>query len=175
MILMGSVNYYSEFFAEFDANLNSSSVPLLCWDFYYESIKELKIFSSDLKKIQLISTQFKWNEIDFDIKERLMNEVIVITNAEQRIIFASEGISKMTGYNEKEVIGKFPKMFQGPKTSVVVLKEIRKAIEKKIPFEKTVVNYKKNGKTYDCTIHGFPVFNLKGELSHFIAFEKAAA
>ena len=54
MIFMDSVNYYSEFFAEFDANLNSSSVPLICWDFYYESIKELKIFSSDLKKIQLI-------------------------------------------------------------------------------------------------------------------------
>lgn len=171
---MDSVNYYSESFDEFNTNLNYNSVPILCWDFHYESINELKIFSSDIKKIKRISNQFKWNELDLDIKERLKNEVVLITNLEQKIIFASEGICKMTGYTKNEVIGKFPKMFQGPMTSTLVLKEIRGAIEKQIPFEKTILNYKKNGETYDCTIHGFPVFNLKGELSHFIAFEKAA-
>jgi len=174
MIFMDSVNYYSEFFAEFDANLNSSSVPLLSWDFHYESINDLKLVSSDIKKIQRISTQFKWNTNDFDIKERLMNEVVVITNSEQRIIFASDGICKMTGYTENEVLGKSPKMFQGPDTSTVVLKEMRTAIKKQLPFEKTVLNYKKTGETYNCMIQGFPVFNLKGKLSHFIAFEKAA-
>jgi PAS domain S-box-containing protein len=171
---MDSLNYYSEFFSEFDSNLNSSSVPLLCWDFHYESINELKTFSSDIKKIKSISTKFKWNEIGLDIKERLMNEVVVITNSEQKIIFASEGISKMTGYTEEEILGKLPKMFQGPMTSPLVLQEIRIAIEKQIPFEKTILNYKKNGETYDCVIHGVPVFNMKGVLSHFIAFEKAA-
>jgi len=170
---MDSVNY-SEFFAEFDTNLNTSSVPLLSWDFHYESINELKIFASDLKKIKHISSQFKWNDAHLDIQGHLLNEVVVITNAEQRIIFASDGISKMTGYKENEVVGKFPRMFQGPMTSDLVLKEIRTAIKKQIPFEKTVLNYKKNGDTYDCMIQGFPIFNLKGQLSHFIAFEKAA-
>jgi PAS domain S-box-containing protein len=169
---MGSVN--SDFFTDFDTNSNSNSVPILCWDFYYESIKELKIFSSDIKKIKQISTRFKWNEIDVDIKKRLVNEVIVITNPEQKIIFASEGISKMTGYAENEVIDKTPKMFQGPETSKIALQEIRQAIEKQLPFEKTLLNYKKNGETYDCKIQVFPIFNLKGQLCHFIAFEKAA-
>ena len=165
---------YGESFAQFDVNIDVNSVPILCWDFHYESINELKTFSSDLKKIKHLSTQFKWNDVDLNVSKRLINEVIVITNKEQKIIFASEGISKMTGYKENEVLGKFPKMFQGKETSKVVLKEIRTAIEKQIPFKKTVLNYKKNGETYDCVIHGFPVFNLKGELSHFIAFEKAA-
>ena len=171
---MDSVNYYSESFDELDTNLNHNSVPILCWDFHYESINELKTFSSDIKKIKSISTQFKWNELDLNIKERLKNEVVLITNLEQKIIFASKGISKMTGYTENEVLGKLPKMFQGSETSTLALKEIRIAIEKQIPFEKTILNYKKSGETYNCTIHGFPVFNLKGVLSHFIAFEKAA-
>ncbi|WP_348096323.1 PAS domain-containing protein [Flavobacterium sp.] len=128
----------------------------------------------DIKKIKRISTKFKWNEIGLDIKQRLMNEVVVITNSEQKIIFASEGISKMTGYTENEILGKLPKIFQGPMTSALVLQEIRTAIEKQIPFEKTILNYKKNGEIYDCIIHGVPVFNMKGQLSHFIAFEKAA-
>ena len=171
---MDTVNNYGDSFAEFYANLTCNSIPILCWDFHYESINELKIFSSDIKKIKRISTHFKWNDVDLNIKERLMNEVVVITNAEQRIIFASDGISKMTGYKEIEVIGKSPKMFQGPETSTVVLNEIRTAIKKQMPFDQTVLNYKKNGETYNCIIHGFPVFNLKGQLSHFIAFEKAA-
>jgi PAS domain S-box-containing protein len=163
-----------ESFAQFDVNLSCNTVPILCWDFHYESIFELKIFSSDIKKIKRISRQFKWNVADLEINERMKEEVVLITDLEQKIIFASEGISKMTGYTEKEVLGKFPKMFQGPMTSTLVLKEIRIAIEKQIPFEKTVLNYKKCGETYDCNIHGFPVFNKKGDLSHFIAFEKAA-
>lgn len=171
---MDAVNYYSESFDELDTNLNCNSVPILCWDFHYESINELKIFSSDIKKIKQIASQFKWDEGNLDINERLKDEVVLITDLEQKIIFASEGICKMTGYTEKEVLGKLPKMFQGSETSIVALKEIRIAIEKQMPFEKTILNYKKNGETYNCTIHGFPVFNLKGALSHFIAFEKAA-
>jgi PAS domain S-box-containing protein len=80
----------------------------------------------------------------------------------------------MTGYAENEVIDKTPKMFQGPETSKIALQEIRQAIEKQLPFEKTLLNYKKNGETYDCKIQVFPIFNLKGQLCHFIAFEKAA-
>ncbi|GAA6772960.1 PAS domain-containing protein [Flavobacterium sp. CGRL2] len=63
-------------------------------------------------------------------------------------------------------------MFQGPATSKKDLKEIREALKKKIPFEKTLENYRKNGQTYKCKIDAFPVFNLNGEVSHFIAFEK---
>ena len=80
----------------------------------------------------------------------------------------------MTGYREDEVVGKSPKMFQGPETSSVVREEIRLAIKSHEIFEKTILNYKKNGETYFCTINAFPVFNLKGKLTHFIAFEKAA-
>lgn len=171
---MDPVNYYGVSFNEADANLNCNSVPILCWDFHYESINDLKRLSSDIKKIKHISSQFKWDEGDLEINERLKDEVVLITDLKQKIIFASEGICKMTGYTEKEVLGKFPKMFQGAETSASVLKEISIAIQKHISFEKTVLNYKKNGETYNCNIHGFPVFNLKGELSHFIAFEKAA-
>lgn len=171
---MNSVNDHVQLFDESDASLNCNSVPILCWDFHYESINELKTFSYDLKRIKRISRKFNWEINYIDIDERLKDEVVLITDSELKIIFASEGISKMTGYTEKEVLGKRPKMFQGPMTSTLALKEIRIAIEKQIPFEKTVLNYKKCGETYDCNIHAFPVFNKKGSLSHFIAFEKAA-
>jgi hypothetical protein len=81
---------------------------------------------------------------------------------------------KMNGYVEAEVLGKNPKIFQGNATDLTVSSEIRTAISLQQPFEKTVMNYKKNGDVYACLIKGFPVFNTKGQLSHYIAFEKAA-
>lgn len=148
-----------------------NTVPILAWDFHYEYLQELRAIFIDLKKVNKISSRFKWNDENLEIKDRILDKVILVTDANLKIVFASNGIKKMTGYTESEIIGRTPKMFQGPKTSQIVLKEIKWAIEAQLPFEKTLVNYKKNGKIYICKIISMPIFNLKGELSHFIAFE----
>jgi PAS domain S-box-containing protein len=151
--------------------LPGNTVPILAWDFRYEYINELKAIFADLKKVNKISNRFKWNAENLEIKDRILDEVILVTDANLKIVFASNGIKKMTGYTESEIIGKTPKMFQGPKTSETALKEIRAAIQSQVPFEKTLENYKKDGKIYKCKINSVPIFNLKGELSHYIAFE----
>ncbi|WP_394775554.1 PAS domain-containing protein [Flavobacterium sp.] len=149
-----------------------NSVPILAWDFHYEYLNELKNIFNDLKKVNKISSQFTWNEENLDIEQRIKEEVVVVTDLDLKIVFASNGIRRMTGYKEEEVLGKTPKMFQGPITCKSDLKEIREAIKLQIPFEKTIQNYRKDGRTYQCKINGAPVFNLKGKLTHFIAFEK---
>lgn len=161
--------------ANFDEISHRNSVPILAWDFHYEYLNELKAIFSDLKKVNKISNQFTWNEKNLEIEQRIKEEVVLITDLDLKIVFASNGIKRMTGYKEEEVLGKTPKMFQGPETSKTVLKEIREAIKLQVPFEKTIQNYRKNGRTYKCKIEGNPVFNLKGQLTHFIAFEKEVA
>lgn len=148
-----------------------NSVPIMAWDFHCEHLKELKAILTDVKKVNKISSQFSWDTNKLEIEERMKREVVVVTDLELKIIFASNGIRRMTGYREEEVLGKTPKMFQGPATSKAVLKEIKTAIQKQIPFEKTLENYRKDGRTYKCKINASPVFNVKGQLSHFIAFE----
>lgn len=152
-----------------------NSVPILAWDFHYEYLNELKAVFADLKRVNKISNQYTWNEKNLEIEERIKDEVILVTDLELKIVFASNGIKRMTGYSEVEVLGKTPRIFQGPKTSKTVLKEIREAIKLQVPFEKTIQNYRKDGRTYKCKINGSPVFNLKGQLTHFIAFEKEVA
>jgi len=148
-----------------------NTVPILSWDFHYEYLNELRAIFADLKKVDKISNRFKWNDKNLEIKNRILDEVILVTDVNLKIVFASNGIKKMTGYTESEIIGKTPKLFQGPNTSKITLKEIRTAIQLQVPFQKTLDNYKKDGKTYKCKINSIPIFNLKGELSHFIAFE----
>jgi PAS domain S-box-containing protein len=158
-----------------DSNIDEiphrNTVPLISWDFHYEYFNELKAIFADLKKVNKLSNQFSWDDKNLEINERILDEVVVVTDINLNIVFASNGIKKMTGYTESEILGKTPKIFQGPKTSKIALKEIKEAIQSQVPFEKTLENYKKNGKTYKCRIKSVPVFNIKGELSHFIAFE----
>lgn len=155
-----------------DEIVNRTLVPILALEFHFEYVNELKAEFADLKKLNKISSQFTWDENNLKIEERMKEEVVLITDLDLKIVFVSNGIKKMTGYEEEEVLGKTPKMFQGPATCQSVLKEMSDAIKLKIPFKKTIENYKKDGKTYKCRVDATPVYNLKGKISHFIAFEK---
>ena len=81
----------------------------------------------------------------------------------------------MSQYRPEEIVGKNPKMFQGDLTSNSTLKIVSKAVRAKNPFEVTVVNYRKDGTTYNCKIQGEPVFDHNGKVVNFIAFEKEVA
>jgi PAS domain S-box-containing protein len=156
------------------SNLGSNRMPLISWDFYGGFLQDLNNEFSDLKELESLNAANNWIS-DFDFQKELQEEnVIVVTDSTLKIVFASHNLNRMTGYRSEEVIGKTPKFFQGEATSRQTNNEIREAIETRRPFEKTVVNYRKSGETYDCLIKGFPIFNRKGKLSHFIAFEKVA-
>ena len=100
--------------------------------------------------------------------------VVIITDPNLNIVFASANIYQLNGYTPEEVIGKTPKLFQGENTCTKTSKRIRMAIDKHQPFSERILNYKKNKEVYYCTINGYPVFNQKGDLVNYLAFETAA-
>jgi PAS domain S-box-containing protein len=160
--------------AKYHDSLDITITPILSWNFHNEYLEQVKKIHTDCTKLDVIASSSKWRAEDWDFKNKLMEEVVIVTDSKLEIVFASHNMTKMNGYVEEEVIGRSPKMFQGNASSRVTSSEIREAIQLQQPFEKTVVNYNKNGEIYICLIKGFPVFNVKGKLSHFIAFEKAA-
>ena len=171
---MNDFRHYEEAIALYHNNLSISTAPVYSWDFHNDYLCSIKGLFLDLKKLNGIASRNKWVHNDWDLKDSLQDEVIIVTDATLKIVFASHNIVNMNGYREEEVLGKSPKMFQGKVTNQITSSEIRNAILEQKPFEKTVMNYKKNGDVYVCLIKGYPIFNTKGELSHYIAFEKAA-
>ena len=171
---MTNFEHYENAVAEHHKNIKIRTTPVSSWNFHYDMINEIKNSFIDFNTLEEIASDYKWNKPNWDIKNKLSEEVIIVTDAQLSIVFASQNITKMNGYSPEEVIGKSPRMFQGKNTSAVVSKQIRKAIQLKKPFEKKVLNYKKNGETYLCMINGYPIYNENGEFSHFIAFEKVA-
>lgn len=171
---MSDFNQYDENIALYNSSLKVKSPPIYCWDFNFNFLEDVRNFYLDLNKLDALALRSKWTPNNWDLKSSLKEEVIIVTDSKLKIVFASHNIVAMNGYSSAEVLGKSPRMFQGKATNAIVSNEIRNAIIELKPFEKTIINYKKNGDTYECLIKGFPVFNTKGHLSHYIAFEKAA-
>jgi PAS domain S-box-containing protein len=172
---MSNLKQYEEAIVKYHKDLRIKSLPVLSLDFHYQFIRELERSLSDSRSLKGIAFKSKWQQCtDWNIDAPIREQVIVVTDAKLAIVFASSNIRKMNGYSPIEVLGKSPKMFQGELTDSIVSSEISEAIKRQQSFEKTVLNYKKNGEVYVCLIKGYPVFNIKGQLSHYIAFEKAA-
>jgi PAS domain S-box-containing protein len=171
---MGNLKQYDEATAKYHKDINIKKAPIFSWEFHHEFLNEIKNSFLDISKLNNMGLKNQWEKTDWDFKSMLKEQVVIVTDAKLKIVFASKNIINMNGYREEEVVGNSPKMFHGAGTDQTTSREIRTAIELRVSFEKTVLNYKKNGQTYLCVIKGFPIFNKKGDLSHFIAFEKAA-
>lgn len=166
---------YDAAFAKQHNKHNINGMPLVSWDIYMQFLFQTNVLINDVNSLNQIATKNQWKSV-WDFKENLQDKtVIVVTDAHLKIVFATKNIKKMNGYSASEVVGNSPKMFQGEQTDLQVSNEIRQAIINKVPFEKNVINYCKDGSLYRCQIKGFPVFNNKGEVINFIAFEKIAA
>ena len=165
---------YENAVAAYVSGLNIKSMPLTSWNFYAEYFDRTVKILSDTQLLRSMARLNSWRQ-EWDLYNELQSEtVIVVTCAKLKIVFASQNIQKMNGYKPEEVLGNSPKMFQGQATDSFISKQIGEAIVSQKPFDKVVINYKKDGSQYKCHIKGFPIFNKNGKLMNFIAFEKAA-
>lgn len=106
------------------------------------------------------------------------SDAILITEAEPfdepgpRIVYVNEAFTKMTGYSAEEVIGKTPRILQGPNTDKEELARIGKELRNWRSCECTVINYKKKGEEFWINFSMTPVANEMGSYSHWIAIER---
>ncbi|WP_405384667.1 PAS domain-containing protein [Maribacter sp. LLG6340-A2] len=174
---MNELKDYDDAIVKFRKSIKHSILPVISWDFYGENYDAIKKSEDDMNSLLSLSTMNSWT-IDsklIDKKLRADKNIIVVTDTNLNIVFATKNMWDMSQYHPEEIIGKSPKMFQGNLTNSKPLKIISKAVKEKQPFEVTVINYKKDGTTYNCCIKGEPIFNNKGKVVNFIAFEKEVA
>jgi diguanylate cyclase (GGDEF)-like protein/PAS domain S-box-containing protein len=107
-----------------------------------------------------------------------LNDSIIITEAgalekpSPKILWANDVFYRMTGYKPSEIIGKSPRILQGPLTDKSVLKTLRNSIEKWQVCRVEVVNYKKDGSTFWNDFEVTPVVNEYGYYTHWISVQR---
>ncbi len=105
-------------------------------------------------------------------------DAVLITQADdvdargQKIIFANQAFTKMTGYSAAEVIGKSPKILQGQRTDAKEMESLKHSMRRGEAHELTVINYKKNREEFWIHMSISPVSDLQGNLTHWIAVER---
>jgi PAS domain S-box-containing protein len=107
-----------------------------------------------------------------------VNDAVLITEAKlidlpgPRILYANAAFTQMTGYNLEEVLGKTPRILQGPKTDRAVLDQIRKCLATCDPLMVELINYRKDGSEFWVETNIVPMVNETGECTHWIAVQR---
>ena len=126
-------------------------------------------------------TQQRLEELRLKLLESVItnaNDAVIITEAEPfsepgpRIVYVNEAFTRMTGYLPEEVLGKTPRILQGPKTNQSDLDVLRKAMKNWQPCEVTTVNYRKDGEEFWTNFSISPVADSKGWFTHWISIQR---
>lgn len=107
-----------------------------------------------------------------------LNDIILITEAEPvshpgpRVVFANEAFERKTGYKVSEIIGKSPRILQGPKTQSEELAKISHALKRWQSVRAKVLNYTKDGREIWLELDIVPIADETGWYTHWVAVER---
>ena len=74
-------------------------------------------------------------------------DAVLITDAatDQKIVYVNTAFEQLTGYRFEEILGKSPKLLQGPSTDRAELARLGSLLREGKPFEGQAINYRKDG------------------------------
>lgn len=105
-----------------------------------------------------------------------VREAVLITDCQLDlpgpvIVYANPAFCDMTGYAVAELIGKTPRLLQGPKTDIALLQTLRRQLQAGEVFKGETVNYRKDGSPFQIQwiIRPFPA---KGPPRYYIAAQR---
>ncbi len=107
------------------------------------------------------------------------NDPIIIADAEPfeepngpRIMYVNEAFTKVTGYSRAEIIGKTPRILQGPKSDKKVLSQVGAKLRAWENIDVDILNYTKTGEEFWVNLSIAPVADEKGWFTHWISIQK---
>ncbi len=103
------------------------------------------------------------------------SNVIAITNAnldDLKFEYVNPAFLEMTGYEINEVIGKSPRILQGPKTKWEEVQKLKNACLKGESFRGNTINYKKDGTTYNVGWSVSPIKDKNGTIINFLSIQR---
>ena len=102
----------------------------------------------------------------------LVDDHVVITDPDARIIYANYAVQENTGYSSSEVIGKNPAELWGGNMPKEFYEKMWTTIKtEKRPFVGEVKNKRKDGTEYWQEVRIYPIFGQYGDIKIFIGME----
>ena len=102
----------------------------------------------------------------------LITEAASIDEPGPRIVYASKGFERMTGHAARDVIGRSPRVLQGPGTDRRDLDAVRRHLEAGEPFRSRTVNYRRDGAPFHLEWSITPIRDDDGRLTHWLSVQR---
>lgn len=96
---------------------------------------------------------------------------LALDNPGPKIVYANSGFTQLTGYSLPEVLGKTPRILQGPKTDRATLDRLKKNLIEGQAFFGQTVNYRKDGSEFVNQWDIHPLQNKNGEITHWVSYQ----
>jgi len=111
---------------------------------------------------------------DTEILQNIISESVLYTTSDinANITSVSKAFEKLTGYSEKELIGKNHNLFRDPKTPNTFYKEMWDTLEKNGQFKGELKNYTKNKDVYWTSVTINPMFDKEGIKIGYAAYRE---
>jgi PAS domain S-box-containing protein len=104
-------------------------------------------------------------------------ESILITTADldppgPAIVYVNPAFERMTGWSSSEILGKSPRIFQGPKTDLRIFSDMREKLLSKRPWNGQAINYRKDSSEFWMEWSIVPLMNEHEEVYQYVAIQR---
>ncbi len=106
-----------------------------------------------------------------------IDDTVIVTSADldapgPLIEYVNPAFSRMTGYAPEEVIGRSPRLLQGPATDRSVLDRMRADLEAGRTFYGEAINYRKDGEPYVIDWLVMPIRDEAGRVTRWLSSQR---
>jgi PAS domain S-box-containing protein len=134
----------------------------MCPDSRFKTAPKIPVAAAEADLVELVAA---------------LEEPVLVTRSDLQdpgptIVAVSVGLCTMTRYRPEELLGKNPRIFQGPLTDREVLTRLRTACERGDSFVGEAVNYRKDGTSYLLEWAIDPIHDANGHVTHFISLQR---
>ncbi|MCG6868654.1 MAG: PAS domain S-box protein [Gammaproteobacteria bacterium] len=104
-------------------------------------------------------------------------ESILITTADldapgPSIVYVNPAFERMTGWSGDEVIGKSPRLLQGPKTDLQIFNNLRETLRRGELWEGQTINYRKDGTEFWMEWSIVPIVDEHADVCQYVAVQR---
>jgi len=88
------------------------------------------------------------------------------------IVYVNSAFERMTGWSRADVLGKSPRILQGPNTDLRIFDDLRETLHTKNFWEGQALNYRKDGSEFWMEWSIVPLRNEHGEVCQYVAVQR---
>ena len=108
-----------------------------------------------------------------------LSEAVMVVDAQEGvydppILLINKAFTELTGYAPEEIVGKTPKILQGPRTKREVLDRLKKNVADKEQFRGRTWNYRKDGSEFMMEWEIVSFHDTQGQVSFYMTIQREA-